>query len=112
MQAEIIGPALQQRRPDRNSKRLHNQWKISEKQLILERFGAGRDDDTFTIAQGGNQVRQRFANTRPCFNDQLTSTGKGFLDGYRHFYLGIPWGEPPEGIRKRAVRIKQVRATT
>jgi hypothetical protein len=38
--------------------------------------------------------------------------GKGFLDGFRHFYLGIPRGESAEGIGKRAVYIKQVRATT
>ena len=84
--AEVVGAALhvadaqvaQQRFEKRN---------VAEVELVLQRLGAGGDDDALAGAQGGQQIGQGFAGAGAGFDDQVAAFGERAFDGLGHFQL-------------------------
>ncbi len=84
--AEIVGAALhvadaqaaQQRFEKRN---------VAEEELILQRLGAGGDDDALAGAQRGQQVGEGLAGAGAGLDDQVAALGEGALDGLGHLEL-------------------------
>ena len=63
---------------------------VAEEELVLQRLGAGRNNDALAGAQGGQQVGKGFAGARAGLDNQVAALGEGALHGLGHFQLAGP----------------------
>src|SRR5271156_5611457 len=84
--AEIVGAALHIADPERTEKGFE-EGDVLEKELLLEIFRAGRDDDTASRAQRRQQIGEGLAGAGSGLDDQVTIFVESALDGLRHFEL-------------------------
>ena len=85
--ANVIAAPFQQRRFDGKLQRVAHTWQVAIKELILQRLGAGGDDDFAAGQKGGHEVRKRFASARTCFGNQLRVFCNRVAYGFRQFQL-------------------------
>src|SRR5579863_5180358 len=106
--AQIIVSTLHvtDREPGRRarSQRLFEKRDVFVKELLLQVFCAGRDDDAFAGADYRQEISQRLAGAGPGLNHQVALFFEGLLDGLSHLKLaaaefigGVRAGEKPAG---------------
>ena len=96
--AEIVGAALHVADAQVAEKRFEK-GNVAEVELVLERLGAGGDDDALAGAQGGQQIGEGFAGAGAGFDDEVAAFGERAFDGLGHFQLA---GAVFVGQRRRA----------
>ncbi len=60
---------------------------VLEEELLLQRLGAGRDDDALARANHRQQIRQRLAGAGAGFDDQVAALFERLLHGFGHLQL-------------------------
>jgi hypothetical protein len=84
--AEVVGAAFHVADAQVAQERFEK-GQVAEKELILQGFGAGGDDDPVAGAEGGKEVGEGFAGAGAGFDDQVALLCKGALDGLGHLEL-------------------------
>jgi len=87
--AEVVGAALHIA-DAQVAEQGFEEGNIAEEELVLERLGAGRDDDALAGAQGRKQVGERFAGAGAGLDDQVAMLAEGALHGLGHLQLARP----------------------
>ena len=106
VEADVIRAALQQRGGNRNTQRLDDGGNIAAKKLVLEIFGAGRNDHLAARLQRGNEVGVSLAGTGAGLRDQHPGALDGSVDFLRHFDLALTVAKSFNTFGERPVRAK------
>ena len=67
--------------------RLLEKRDVFVEKLLLQIFGAGRDDDALARANDRQEIRERFPGAGAGFDDQVALLFQGLLDRLRHLEL-------------------------
>ena len=101
--AHVVTAALEQCGFNRQLQRIAHARQIAVKQLILQRFGTGGDDDFATGEQRRHQVGKRFSGASARLRDQLRVVGDGLGNGAGKLHLLRARAEIGLGEAKRSV---------
>jgi hypothetical protein len=82
--ADVVGAAFEQRDGDGHRQRIAHERQVALEQLILQRLGAGGDDDLAAVQERRHQVGKRLACAGAGFRDELAAHRDGVRDGLRH----------------------------
>ena len=85
--ADEVGATLEQRHGDRRSECLAHRRKVACKELILERLGAGGDDDFAACQQCGHEVGEGLAGAGASLDDEHFLLLDGLRDCLCHLNL-------------------------
>ena len=85
--ADVVCASLEQCERRRYAERGAHERKIALEQLILQRLRAGRYDDLAAVEEGGDEVGERLAGTRPGLGHQRLALGDRARDGVGHCEL-------------------------
>ena len=85
--AHVIAATLEQRRFNRQLQRITHARQVAVKQLILQRFGAGGDDDLAAREQRGHEVGKGFSGAGARLGDQLRVVRDGLGNGAGKLHL-------------------------
>ena len=77
-------------------------WNVAKIELVLQRLGAGGDDDALAGAQGRQQVGEGLAGAGARLDDEVAMLGESALDGLGHFKLAGAVFVGQRGPRKDA----------
>src|SRR6516165_6286001 len=84
--AQVVGAALHIADTQLAEMRLQER-QVLMKELLLQRLGAGGDDDPLSGADHRQQVGECLAGSSPCLDDQVTLVLKCLLDSLGHLQL-------------------------
>src|SRR6185503_12361945 len=87
VQAHVVGAALQQRRHRARRERLSHRGQIAVEELVLQRLGAGGDDDLAARKQRRDEIGEGFPGTGAGFDREHAAGPDGFEDRLRHLDL-------------------------
>ena len=106
VEADVVGATLEQRGARARGQRLAHRRQVAIEELVLQRLGAGRDDDFAAGKQRGNQVRERLPGAGARLGDQHLGALDRLVDRLRHLELLRPpleavdcFGERPLGCK-------------
>ena len=105
---DVIRAPFEQRHIHRHFQGLTHDLDITIKQLVLQVFGAGGNDDFAARQQGGNEIGKGLAGSSPGFGHQhgVVADGSGHRRG--HFNLAFAHTEAPHRLRQRTTGGKYV----
>jgi hypothetical protein len=104
VQAQVIRPALHQRRSELHAERVLQRRQVLEEDLLLQVLGAGGDEQTPAAKNGGNQVSERFAGAGTGFHEQRAAVVDGRGNGLCHRPLSLARLVAVHRARQHAVR--------
>ena len=87
VEADVVGAALEQRRARARGERLAHRRQVAVEQLVLQRLGAGRDDDLAAGEQRRHQVGEGLAGAGAGLGDQHAVALDRLVDRLRHLEL-------------------------
>ena len=87
VRANIIGAPLEQRDGHRHAQRIAHGGQVAVENLVLQRFGAGGNDDAPAKEQRRHKVRKGFPRARAGFCHQHARFAQRLIDRVRHFQL-------------------------
>ena len=89
--ADVIGATLEQRQRGRRTQRVADQRQVALIELVLQRLGAGRDDDLPAVEQRGNQVGEGLAGAGAGLGDQRAPRRDrvGHCGGHRQLLVPV-----------------------
>ena len=107
IEADVIRPPLQQRGASPRSQRLAHRGQIAVEELVLQRLGAGRDDDLAAGEERRDEVGEGLAGAGSCFGDQHAGRLDRLGDGVRHLHLAAALAIAGDRRGERPLRREQ-----
>ena len=103
MVADVVRAALEQRERHRELQRVADERQVALEELVLQRLGAGGDDDLAAVEQRRDEIGEGLAGAGAGFGDQRAALrdGRGHRIGHRELLRAEAEARQRAGQRRR-----------